>query len=517
MSGRFYIAQLNIGRSHHPVDHPRMIGFTGRLAEINALAERTPGYVWRLQDEAGNATGIKAFDDPLIIVNLSVWEIDRAALRVHVSHRPHRGLPFAPGLVRALARPASRAVVDPCRNNANARRGARPTRAAGRERPEPRGVHAQGPIPAAARRCRTRERGRLGAGCGGSLRVSREEQSLQKRRAIGEGLRDRHVVLGLVGLQLGALAGGPLELEARHRGDEEILLPELEEAPERARLCRYARSGRTAASLGDSRSDLPRSPRTAGTSRPIAERRRPAHKRPAGDPRSRARSRASHRSRARPRRFARRRRPDGPRPDRDIGGGGSPRRRPARRRGRSPQGRRPTGRSAAAGSPQPGGGGPTPRLRRRTPSGCRSAPRCRTSGRTAGRAEASARPRSRARRGTPRSGRRTGASIRMSRTRTPSRSSAPTISNVGGSAGSSGKRGRSRRLLADGNGRPGDPGAGTTRRRTAGTTAGPRTAPARAGTAGERARAARSPASQPPTAVPSPVMSATPVPQQPIA
>lgn len=74
MSGGFHLAQLNIGRTNYPVDDPRMIGFTGRLAEINALAEGTPGYVWRLQDEAGDATGIKAFDDPLIIVNLTVWE-----------------------------------------------------------------------------------------------------------------------------------------------------------------------------------------------------------------------------------------------------------------------------------------------------------------------------------------------------------------------------------------------------------------------------------------------------------
>jgi uncharacterized protein DUF3291 len=71
---RFLIAQLNVGKTHYPVDHPRMIGFTGRLAEINALAERTPGYVWRLQGESGDATGIHVFDDPLIIVNLTVWE-----------------------------------------------------------------------------------------------------------------------------------------------------------------------------------------------------------------------------------------------------------------------------------------------------------------------------------------------------------------------------------------------------------------------------------------------------------
>ena len=44
------------------------------LAEINALAERSPGYVWRLQGESGDATGFKPTDDPLVILNLTVWE-----------------------------------------------------------------------------------------------------------------------------------------------------------------------------------------------------------------------------------------------------------------------------------------------------------------------------------------------------------------------------------------------------------------------------------------------------------
>jgi hypothetical protein len=41
---------------------------------VNALAEASPGYVWRLQDDSGNATSIKAFDDDLMILNLTVWE-----------------------------------------------------------------------------------------------------------------------------------------------------------------------------------------------------------------------------------------------------------------------------------------------------------------------------------------------------------------------------------------------------------------------------------------------------------
>ena len=68
------LAQLNIGRTVAPLDDPRMDGFVSRLVEINGLAERSPGYVWRLTDELGaDATGVRAYDDPLVIVNLTVW------------------------------------------------------------------------------------------------------------------------------------------------------------------------------------------------------------------------------------------------------------------------------------------------------------------------------------------------------------------------------------------------------------------------------------------------------------
>ena len=51
-----------------------MDGFMSRLDEINAIADGTPGFVWRLQTEEGNATSIHAFDDPMLLVNMSVWE-----------------------------------------------------------------------------------------------------------------------------------------------------------------------------------------------------------------------------------------------------------------------------------------------------------------------------------------------------------------------------------------------------------------------------------------------------------
>jgi hypothetical protein len=69
-----HLAQINIGRLVAPLDDPRLAGFTNRLDEINALAESTPGFVWRLKSDSGNATDIPYNDDPALIVNMSVWE-----------------------------------------------------------------------------------------------------------------------------------------------------------------------------------------------------------------------------------------------------------------------------------------------------------------------------------------------------------------------------------------------------------------------------------------------------------
>jgi hypothetical protein len=70
----FHIAQVNIARMRAPLEDPVMHGFVSRLAEINALADRSPGFVWRLQEETGNATYLRPYDDDRILFNLSVWE-----------------------------------------------------------------------------------------------------------------------------------------------------------------------------------------------------------------------------------------------------------------------------------------------------------------------------------------------------------------------------------------------------------------------------------------------------------
>ncbi len=70
-----HLAQINIGRMKAPLDDPSMAGFVSRLAELNALADGSDGFVWRLQDgEGAGNTYLRPFDDDRIIVNMSVWK-----------------------------------------------------------------------------------------------------------------------------------------------------------------------------------------------------------------------------------------------------------------------------------------------------------------------------------------------------------------------------------------------------------------------------------------------------------
>lgn len=68
-----HLAQFNVARLRAPLDSEQLAGFVARIEEINALADQAPGFVWRLQDESGDATSYRPFDDDLIAVNMSVW------------------------------------------------------------------------------------------------------------------------------------------------------------------------------------------------------------------------------------------------------------------------------------------------------------------------------------------------------------------------------------------------------------------------------------------------------------
>ena len=70
----YHLAQVNIGRIKGPLEGEAMAGFVARLDEINALAERSAGFVWRLQTAEGNATYLRPYADERVLLNMSVWE-----------------------------------------------------------------------------------------------------------------------------------------------------------------------------------------------------------------------------------------------------------------------------------------------------------------------------------------------------------------------------------------------------------------------------------------------------------
>ena len=72
-----HLVQCNIAQIRHAsIDAPEMKSFTDRVEAINALAKRSPGFVWTLEgDEGIGATRVEVFaDNPNIIIQLSKWE-----------------------------------------------------------------------------------------------------------------------------------------------------------------------------------------------------------------------------------------------------------------------------------------------------------------------------------------------------------------------------------------------------------------------------------------------------------
>jgi len=87
-SGGVLLAQANIAFGLTPLDDPAMHDFRARLDEINELAERDPGFVWRLTDEAEEARAAEVFGHPHTLINLTVWR-DLASLEAFVYRSAH--------------------------------------------------------------------------------------------------------------------------------------------------------------------------------------------------------------------------------------------------------------------------------------------------------------------------------------------------------------------------------------------------------------------------------------------
>jgi hypothetical protein len=84
----FHLAQVNLATLRAPLDSPELAGFVAQLEPVNALADQSHGFVWRLQTEDGDATAIRPFEDDRVIVNLSVWA-SLEALRTFVYASRH--------------------------------------------------------------------------------------------------------------------------------------------------------------------------------------------------------------------------------------------------------------------------------------------------------------------------------------------------------------------------------------------------------------------------------------------
>jgi hypothetical protein len=89
---QFHLAEINIGRLRAPVDDPMIADFVANLDRINALADGSPGFIWRLVGEGDNATDIQPDPgDPLMALNMSVWT-DPQALGAFVYRSDHIGI-----------------------------------------------------------------------------------------------------------------------------------------------------------------------------------------------------------------------------------------------------------------------------------------------------------------------------------------------------------------------------------------------------------------------------------------
>ena len=86
MSGH-HLAQLNIAILKAPLDSPGLKDFVDNLDRVNAIAESSPGFVWRLKGDGNDATSLRPLGDN-VLVNMSVWR-DATALKKYVYQSAH--------------------------------------------------------------------------------------------------------------------------------------------------------------------------------------------------------------------------------------------------------------------------------------------------------------------------------------------------------------------------------------------------------------------------------------------
>ncbi len=87
----YHLAQVNIARMLAPLSDPLMAGFVAKLDEVNALADASPGFIWRFQTSTGNATAVRPYEDDFIIFNMSVWaSLEALSHYIYAMESEHR-------------------------------------------------------------------------------------------------------------------------------------------------------------------------------------------------------------------------------------------------------------------------------------------------------------------------------------------------------------------------------------------------------------------------------------------
>jgi uncharacterized protein DUF3291 len=87
----YSLAQVNIAHMLAPLSDPLMAEFVAQLDTVNAFADASPGFLWRLQTPEGNATAVRAYEDESILFNMSVWaSLEDLTRFVYASESLHR-------------------------------------------------------------------------------------------------------------------------------------------------------------------------------------------------------------------------------------------------------------------------------------------------------------------------------------------------------------------------------------------------------------------------------------------
>ena len=88
----YHLAQINIGRFRAPKDDPVNADFMDALDHVNALAETSPGFIWRMTGEGNSAVDLQVGEDPHLAANMSVWESLDALAAFAYRNPVHRGV-----------------------------------------------------------------------------------------------------------------------------------------------------------------------------------------------------------------------------------------------------------------------------------------------------------------------------------------------------------------------------------------------------------------------------------------